>query len=70
MRSGGGDTLAAVDDYGRLRLARFPWLRDDNPTHDLRGPSTALSKVAFTTGDSYVLTAGSRDRCVLVCARA
>ncbi len=63
VRSIGGDMLAAVDEYGRLRVSRFPWTSDAQPVHDCRGHSSSLSKVVFTAGDAHIVTAGARDRC-------
>ena len=63
VRSIGGDMLAAVDEYGRLRVSRFPWLSDTQPVHECRGHSTSLSKVVFSAGDAHIITAGARDRC-------
>lgn len=62
-RSYGGDTIAALDEYGRLRLARFPWISDAMPCHELRGHSTSPARAAFTSGDGFIVTIGARDRC-------
>ncbi len=65
VRSNGGDMLAAVDDFGRLRLARYPWIDATAPTLDFVGHSTSVMRAVFTSGDGFVVTIGGRDRCVL-----
>jgi hypothetical protein len=46
-----------------LSCDRYPWVSDEMPAHELRGHSNSMSRVAFTSGDGFLLTVGARDRC-------
>ena len=61
-RSVGGDTVACVDSYGRLRLARYPYSRPDAPVTTIIGHRSPARRVCFTPGDGFVMTIGERDR--------
>ncbi len=64
-RSAGGTTLATVDSFARLRLWRFPCAGQDPGFVEVRGHGGAVSACAFVLDDSYLLTAGEDDCCVM-----
>ena len=63
-RSHDGKTLATVDDFGRLRLFRYPVITQDSMFTDYTGHSSHVMNVAWTVGDTHLITCGGNDRAV------
>jgi microtubule-associated protein-like 6 len=63
-RSQSGKVLAAGDDFGRLRLFRYPCLSSDAASKTFRGHATGITNVRWTSGDSHLISVGGCDRTV------
>jgi len=63
-RSHDGKTLATVDDFGRLRLFRYPVITTESMFTDYTGHSSHVMNVAFMHGDTHVISVGGNDRAV------
>ena len=56
--------MALCDMYGRVRVCRFPFTKDDEACHDLRGHAPGVSNATFLAEDTHLVTVGAQDRCV------
>jgi microtubule-associated protein-like 6 len=65
-RSAGGTVLITADNYSRLRCWRYPASSTNFPGFaEYRGHGGAISNTCFVSDDSYILTAGEDDNCIL-----
>ena len=55
--------LAAGDNFGRIRLFRYPCTSSRATSKVYRGHATDIAKVRWAAGDAHLVSAG--DRCVL-----
>ena len=63
-RSKGQGEIASIDNFGRLKLWRYP-CHADNPGHlSYRGHSYNGGNVKWMADDAYVLSMGATDRCI------
>ena len=63
-RSKSGQVVACVDNFGRLRLFRYPAVGKGAGFNQYRGHCARTSNVRFSSDDGYVITVGGCDRCV------
>ena len=56
--------LAAVDDFGKLRLLRYPCTEEKSKAVEGRGHSSHVTNVKFSLDDRFVITTGGNDQCV------
>ena len=56
--------MVASDEFGRLKLFRFPCVTKGAAYCDYRGHGPHVTKVCFTVEDSHVISVGGSDRCV------
>ena len=60
------ETLLAVsDEYGGLRLYRYPVLNNKADFADLKGHTLHVTKVQFNQDDSYLFSLGGSDRSLM-----
>jgi microtubule-associated protein-like 6 len=59
-----GDTLALSDVFGGIKLTRFPLINHTFSDKYFIGHAGAVSRVAFTANDRYVISTGREDYCV------
>jgi len=64
-RSPKQDLLATVDDFGLLKIFRYPAVRDSSKFLQFEGHSSHATCVRWTLGE-HLVTAGGNDRCVFV----
>lgn len=64
-RSASGRELVTADDFGRVKLFRYPCVEKDSQYHEYVGHSSHVTNCRFTDGDHYVITCGGNDRCVI-----
>jgi len=64
-KSRSGSVVASGDDSGRLRLHRYPCIDEKQGFHQFRGHSGAIRRVRFMSDDSFLLSIGESDRCVM-----
>jgi WD40 repeat protein len=66
VRSGPAlDVLATVDDVGRVRLLRWPAVRDGAAAVIALGHSSHVTSALFSTDDELLFTSGRQDCCVM-----
>ena len=64
-RSGYGNLLATGDNYGRVKLWRYPTLDSDSGTRQYLGHSKNVNKVRFSLEDEYIISIGGSDRAIM-----
>lgn len=57
--------LASGDDFGKVRLLRYPSLKKSSEAVYGSGHSSHVTNVKFTWDDSRVLSTGGEDQCVM-----
>ncbi len=63
-RTHSGDVLAVANDFGLVRLYRFPCPYVGSKHKRYAGHSSLVSKCCFTFDDKYLITVGAADRAV------
>jgi len=58
-------TLAAADNFGRIRLYRFPVSSSSAKFKENRVHSQHVTKLRWAGGDSHLLSCSAHDKCVL-----
>ncbi|CAK4751262.1 unnamed protein product, partial [Aphanomyces euteiches] len=56
--------LVAGDQYGHVRLYKYPCLPATNLCHQYSGHCGRISHVEFSMDDQFVVTSGEEDRCL------
>eukprot|EP00698_Gefionella_okellyi_P011914 TRINITY_DN3177_c0_g1_i1.p1 TRINITY_DN3177_c0_g1~~TRINITY_DN3177_c0_g1_i1.p1 ORF type:complete len:1137 (-),score=303.33 TRINITY_DN3177_c0_g1_i1:786-4136(-) len=64
-RSHDGNLLVTADDMGQVHLMRYPCFNRMSVSRDYTGHSSHVTNARFTHNDSYVITTGGQDTCVL-----
>jgi len=59
------DVFAVGDELGYIRLFRFPCSQPGAHYHQWRGHSCPVTQMLFLALDTYLITTGSRDFCIL-----
>ncbi|XP_058970636.2 77 kDa echinoderm microtubule-associated protein [Pocillopora verrucosa] len=59
------DIFAVGDELGYIRLFRFPCSQPGAHYHQWRGHSCPVTRMLFLSSDTYLITTGSRDFCIL-----
>jgi len=63
-RTNSGDVLAVANDFGLVRLYRFPCPYVGSKHKRYAGHSSLVSKCCFTYDDKYLITVGAADRAI------
>ena len=64
-RSASGRLLITSDNFGRLKMFRYPCVTKGAAYNEYRGHGAQVRKVRFANGDSHVISIGGDDKCVL-----
>ena len=64
-RSFSGNVLAAGDNFGNLKLFRWPCWSLGAASHQFRAHGAAVGEVVFTNEDSHVISVGAGDRSLM-----
>jgi len=62
----GERVIASADDYGRVRLSRYPANIGESAHREYWGHSAHVTNCEFSSNDKWLVTTGGGDRCVLV----
>lgn len=62
----GERVIASADDYGRVRLSRYPANVGESAHREYWGHSAHVTNCEFSSNDKWLVTTGGGDRCVLV----
>ena len=63
-RSSRGDLIATGDDFGKVKLFRYPCIVPQADCKPYSGHSSHVTNIGFTYDDGLVLSAGGEDRAV------
>lgn len=64
-RSRSSRVFIAGDEVGRLRLFRYPVPEPNQGFHEYRGHSSSIRRARFSFDDSFVISVGKSDRCLM-----
>ncbi|TMW55919.1 hypothetical protein Poli38472_008567 [Pythium oligandrum] len=64
-RSAKGDLLVSGDDFGLVKLFRYPCVTKNASSADYRGHSSHVTNVRWAVSDTHVISVGGNDRCVM-----
>lgn len=64
-RSPSQKLLVTGDDDGKVNLFRYPCVDKESAMRTSVGHSSHVTNVRFTYDESYVISTGGRDRCIL-----
>lgn len=65
-RSFSRNFLATADDFGKLKLFKFPCVVEGALYNSYLGHSSHITEVKFTANDRFVITTGGNDKTVIV----
>ena len=63
-RSSDQSTLVTADDFGQVKLFRYPCVSKVARAKTYPGHASHVANIRFTAGSSHVITAGGNDRCI------
>jgi len=63
-RSHDGSVLATSDNFGRVKLYRYPAVSEGAADTCYRGHSSHVTNVRWLVGDTHLISTGGSDRCV------
>ncbi|GLE07932.1 hypothetical protein PINS_up018761 [Pythium insidiosum] len=64
-RNAKGDLLVTSDDFGLVKLFRYPCIAKNAGAVEHRGHASHVTNVRWTRGDSHVVSVGGNDRAVM-----
>lgn len=65
-RSKSGNFLATGDDFGKVKIFRYPCALEKASSLELLGHSSHVTNIRWGVGDGYIVSLGGNDRCVFV----
>lgn len=65
-RSYSRQILATADDFGKVKLFKYPCVVDKAQHNSYMGHSSHVTKVKFSNNDKYVISTGGNDKTVIV----
>ena len=65
-RSRNGTLLATGDDFGQVKLFKYPSVKEKAGFNDYYGHSSHVTGVKFTANDTFVISTGGNDKTVMV----
>ena len=63
-RSNKADLIATADNFGEIKLYKYPCLTKDGPYKVGRGHSANVQNLKFNKTDDYLISVGGKDRAV------
>ena len=64
-RSSSGELIATTDNFGRIRVYRYPAIHKNPNYLVFRGHAANITNVKFSPDDAYIFTSGADDCCVM-----
>ena len=64
-RSNNKQAIAVADDFGKVRVFKYPAIYPKAPSDFYRGHSAHVTRVTFTADDRFLLSAGGADAAIL-----
>ena len=68
--TGKRELLATADDFGKLKLFRYPCVNPGAAFKDFSGHSSHVTNVRWSQSGSHAITVGGNDRCVFQWSRS
>jgi microtubule-associated protein-like 6 len=65
-RSRTGHLLATADDFGKVKLFRYPCIDDNAESLVYHGHSSHVTNIKWPYLDSYLVSTGGNDKCVML----
>mmetsp|Transcript_34584 Transcript_34584/g.25723 ORF Transcript_34584/g.25723 Transcript_34584/m.25723 type:complete len:193 (-) Transcript_34584:413-991(-) len=65
-RSASRTVLATADDFGKVKLFKYPCVVEHAAFKEYMGHSSHVTKVKFSANDQYVVSTGGNDKTVLI----
>ena len=65
-RSHSQSILATADDFGLVKLFKYPCVVDHALYNQYLGHSSHVTKIKFSANDQFVVSAGGNDKTVIV----
>ena len=63
-RSKSGNLIVTADDFGRVKLHRYPCVTRGAGYNEYVGHSSHVTNARWSSDDEYVVTVGGNDRCI------
>lgn len=64
-RNDSSTLLATGDDFGKVKLFRYPCVKEGSGFKMGRGHASHVTSVAFTRDEKFLVSTGGNDRCIL-----
>uniref|UniRef100_K3WHU2 EF-hand domain-containing protein n=1 Tax=Globisporangium ultimum (strain ATCC 200006 / CBS 805.95 / DAOM BR144) TaxID=431595 RepID=K3WHU2_GLOUD len=64
-RNSKGNLLATSDDFGLVKLYRYPCVTKNASSTENRGHSSHVTNVRWNANDTHVISVGGNDRCIM-----
>lgn len=61
-RSNSNKLLATADDFGKVKLFKYPCVTAGAKYRSFEGHSSHVTNAAFTPGDKHLISAGGNDK--------
>jgi microtubule-associated protein-like 6 len=61
-----GNLIAIADDFGMVKLQRFPCISNSQIAKSYRGHSAHVTNVAFYNADDFLVSTGGGDNCIFL----
>ena len=65
-RSRNGQLMATGDDFGMVKLFKYPCVIEKAENHEYSGHSSHVTKVKFSANDRFVVSTGGNDMTVMI----
>jgi WD40 repeat protein len=65
-RSNSRTILATADDFGKVKLFKYPCVVEKASSKEYIGHSSHVTRVRFSANDKFVISAGGNDKTVIV----
>ena len=65
-RNTGRNILATADDFGKVKLFKYPCVVENASCNSYMGHSSHVTKIKFTNNDKYVVSTGGNDKTLIV----
>lgn len=64
-RSYSGHLVATSDDFGKIRLFRYPCMKENSSSQSYSGHSSHVTNVRWSAADECLISTGGNDKCVM-----
>lgn len=65
-RSNDQTVLATADDFGKVKLFKYPCVLEKPQSNAYQGHSSHVTKVKFSQGDRFLVSTGGNDKTVII----